>query len=199
LDEIVRVDGLDVIDLGAGTGRFAGLLASRVRSLRAFDLSAHMLSICRDRLRKSNLKDWVTAVADHRGLPLPSHSADLMVSGWSVSYLAVWNPERWRAELEKWLGEMKRILKGGSFIVLFESLGTGNESPNQLKHLENFYPWLDEVGFQNTWIRTDYKFDSYQQAAEIAGFFFGDEMKKRILREKLAVLPECTGVWWRNI
>ena len=199
LDEIVDVDGLDALDLGAGTGRLAGLLASRVRSLRAFDLSAHMLSLCRDKLKKSNLKDWTTAVADHRRLPLPSQCADLMVSGWSVSYVAVWNPERWLQELDVWFTEARRALRKGGSIILFESLGTGNGTPEPLAHLENVYGWLDESGFQEKWIRTDYKFDSYQQAAEIAGFFFGDEMKSRILREKLVILPECTGVWWKKI
>jgi ubiquinone/menaquinone biosynthesis C-methylase UbiE len=199
LDEIVTMDGLDALDLGAGTGRLAGLLASRVRSLRAFDLSAHMLSVCRDRLQKSSLKNWMTAVADHRRLPLPSHCADLMVSGWSVSYVAVWNPERWREELEAWYAEAKRVLRKGGSIILFESLGTGNETPQPLAHLENVYRWFDEAGFQNKWIRTDYKFDSYRQAAEIAGFFFGDEMKKRILSEKLSILPECTGAYWIKI
>jgi ubiquinone/menaquinone biosynthesis C-methylase UbiE len=93
LDEIVNVDGLDVLDLGTGTGRLAGMLAPRVKSMRAFDLSAHMLGVTRNKLHNSGLKNGLTAVADHRALPLASHSADLMVSGWSVSYLAVWNPE----------------------------------------------------------------------------------------------------------
>ena len=31
LEEIINVDGLDVLDLGAGTGRLAGLLAPRVK------------------------------------------------------------------------------------------------------------------------------------------------------------------------
>jgi hypothetical protein len=150
-------------------------------------------------LRRSSLTLSLVAVADHRFIPVLSHSADLVVSGWSVSYLAVWNPNSWRSELGKWLEEMKRVLRPASFIVLFESLGTGNESPVRLAHLEKFYPWLVEVGFQNKWIRTDYQFDSPQQAAEIAGFLFGDEMKKRIAAEKLTILPECTGVWWLAI
>jgi ubiquinone/menaquinone biosynthesis C-methylase UbiE len=199
LNEIVNVDGLDVLDLGAGTGRLAGLLTPRVRSLRAFDLSAHMLRLCRDKLHESKLKDWVTAIADHRRLPLPSHCADLMVSGWSASYVAVWNPERWREELDAWYREAQRVLRGGSTIVLFESLGTGNETPQPLAHLENVYRWLGETGFQNKWIRTDYKFDSYEQAAEIAGFFFGEEMQQKILNEKLSILPECTGMYWISV
>jgi hypothetical protein len=93
---------------------------------------------------------------------------------------------------------MQRILRLGGSLILFESLGTGNETPVRLPHLANFYPWLDELGFKNTWIRTDYLFESAEQAAEPAGFFFGKEMAGRIRSEELTVLPECTGVWWKE-
>ena len=53
--------------------------------------------------------------------------------------------------------------------------------------------------FSNKWIRTDYRFESPEVAGEAAGFFFGDEMKERILRERMTILPECTGVWWLKI
>lgn len=199
LEEIINPDGLNILDLGAGTGRLAVMLAPRAKSLWAFDASEEMLRVCRQRLETSGLSHWKVEVADHRQLPIPDHSADLVVSGWSVSYLAVWNPESWRAELEKWLGEMKRVLRRGSFIVLFESLGTGNESPTGLEHLRDFYPWLDEVGFQNKSIRTDYKFESIQEAEELSRFFFGDELGDKVLANGWEILPECTGVWWLKI
>ena len=94
---------------------------------------------------------------------------------------------------------MNRVLRPGSFIVLFESLGTGHESPFQLPHLANFYPWLDEVGFQNTWIRTDYKFESLEEAEQLSRFFFGEEMGDTVLKNNWVILPECTGVWWKAI
>lgn len=199
LEEIVTPDGLDVLDLGAGTGRLVVMLAPRAKSTRAFDVSEEMLRVCRQRLEASGLSNWEVDVADHRQLPAEDGSADLVVSGWSVSYLAVWNPETWRAELEKWLGEMKRVLRPGSFIVLFESLGTGNELPIQLDHLKDFYPWLDEVGFQSKWIRTDYKFVSVKEAEELSRFFFGDELGDKVKTNKWVVLPECTGVWWLKV
>jgi ubiquinone/menaquinone biosynthesis C-methylase UbiE len=138
-------------------------------------------------------------VADHRQLPVPDHSADLVVSGWSVAYLVVWHSETRREELAKWMHEMKRVLKPGGHIILFESLGTGNETPIQLEHLKNYYPWLDEAGFQNKWIRTDYKFASVEEAADLAGFFFGEEMANQVRERQSAILPECTGVWWKII
>ena len=199
IDEIIRVDGLDVFDLGAGTGRLTLMLAPRAKSIRAFDASDEMLRVCRDRLVASGLSNWQVDVADHRQLPVEDGSADLVVSGWSVAYLAVWHPDSWRDELGKWLTEMKRVLKGEGIIILFESLGTGNESPVQLDHLKDYYPWLEEAGFQSKWIRTDYKIESIEEAEELSRFFFGDELGDKVLKNSWIVLPECTGVWWKKI
>jgi len=199
LDEIVNADGLDVFDLGAGTGRLTLMLAPNVKSIRAFDASDEMLRVCRERLVAGGFSNWQVDVADHRQLPVDDRSADLVVSGWSVAYLYSWHPETWRAELEKWLGEMKRVLRPGSFIVLYESLGTGNESPIQLEHLREYYPWLDEAGFQNKWIRTDYQFESIVEAEELSRFFFGDELGDKVKQNQWVILPECTGVWWLKI
>lgn len=199
LDEIIRVDGLDVFDLGAGTGRLTLMLAPRAKSIHAFDMSAEMLRVCRERLLKSGLSSWQVDVADHRQLPVQDHSADLVVSGWSVAYLAVWHPETYRDELENWMSEMKRVLKPSGRLVLFESLTTGSETPIPLEHLKDYYAWLDEAGFQKTWIRTDFKFDSIDNAAESLGFFFGEQMSNRIRETGSAIVPECTGVWWKSI
>jgi ubiquinone/menaquinone biosynthesis C-methylase UbiE len=199
IEEVLKVDGQDVLDLGAGTGRLTLLLAARAGSIRSFDVSAEMLRVCRERLIAGGLSNWQVDVADHRQLPVPDHTADLVVSGWSVSYLAVWNQENGTAELDKWLEEMKRVLRSDGTIILFESLGTGNETPIRLEHVESTYQWLDAHGFENKWIRTDYQFESVQEAAELAGFFFGEEMAEKIRDRGSTILPECTGVWWRQV
>ena len=199
LEEIVTPDGLDILDLGAGTGRLAVMLAPHAKSIQAFDVSEEMLRVCRQRLEASGLSNWKVEVADHRQLPVEDSSAGLVVSGWSVAYLHVWNPETWRDELGKWLGEMKRVLRRDSYIVLFESLGTGNESPIELEHLKEYYPWLDKAGFQKKWIRTDYKFASVDEAEELSRFFFGDELGDKVKTNQWVVLPECTGVWWLRV
>jgi ubiquinone/menaquinone biosynthesis C-methylase UbiE len=188
-----------VLDLGAGTGRLACMLAPFVSKVYAFDIAPDMLRVAREKLMESGLSNWEVNIADHRQIPVEDHSADLIVSGWSFSYLAVWNPDSWRAELEKALAEMKRVLKPGSNIVLFESLGTGNESPVKLEHLKNFYPWLDQVGFNKKWIRTDYQFESLEEAEYLSRFFFGDELGDKVKQNNWVILPECTGVWWKTI
>lgn len=199
IDEIINPDGLDVIDLGAGTGRLAVMLAPRVKTIRAFDISAEMLRVCRDRLEAGGLNNWQVEVADHRQLPAEAHSADLVVSGWSVSYLSVWSEEKKTSELDVWLVEMKRVLRKDGMIILFESLGTGNENPIRLGHVESTYQWLEANGFQHKWIRTDYRFESVGEAAELAGFFFGEELADRVREKGSVILPECTGVWWEKM
>lgn len=207
LEKIVPdLEKRDVLDLGAGTGRLARMLVYRVRSVHAFDEADEMLRVCRDRLAETGLLNWQVDIADHRHLPVDDLSADLVVSGWSVSYLAVWNAETsslsgngWRDKLFEWMDEMKRVLRPDSPIVLYETLGTGHELPVRVPHLENFYTWLDENGFQNTSIRTDYQFESLEEAERLARFFFGDEMGDRVRKNRWVILPECTGVWWRTV
>ena len=199
IDEIIHVEGLDVLDLGAGTGRLTLMLAPRVKLIRAFDASAEMLRVCRERLKATGLSNWQVDVADHRQLPVEDHSADLVVSGWSVSYLSVWNQENGDAQLDKWLAEMRRVLRNDGTIILFESLGTGNESPIRLEHVEPTYRWLDDNGFQNKWIRTDYRFESVDEAEELSRFFFGDELGDKVKKNNWVILPECTGVWWIKV
>ena len=199
IDEILPVDGLDVFDLGAGTGRLTLMLAPRARSIRAFDASAEMLRVCRERLIATGLSNWQVQVADHRQLPVDDRSADLVVSGWSISYLAVWNPKNGPAELDRWLAEMKRVLRQNGTIILFESLGTGNEEPRRLEHVEPVYQWLGANGFESKWIRTDYRFESLEEAIELSRFFFGDELGEKVEQNRWVVLPECTGVWWKTI
>jgi ubiquinone/menaquinone biosynthesis C-methylase UbiE len=199
LREIAPLEKSVVYDLGAGTGRLASLLAPHVAQVRAFDISEEMLRVCRQKFITSGLTNWRVDVADHRQLPVEDVSADLVVSGWSLSYLAVWNPETARAELEKWLGEMKRVLRPNRHIILFESMGTGNESPIKLNHLMDFYPWLDEAGFQFRWIRTDYRFESLNEAESLSRFFFGDDLGNKVKENNWVILPECTGVWWKQM
>lgn len=116
--DIVHLRSLDVLDLGAGTGRLARLLQPHVQRIIAFDLSPHMLTIARDRL-KMGRENWLAAAADHRRLPLAAGSADLIVSGWSVSYLTVWHLDRWREEAEEWMNEAHRVLRKSGHIILF--------------------------------------------------------------------------------
>lgn len=65
LQQILPMDGLKVVESGAGTGRLTCLLAPVVQFIHAFDISPHMLEVASARLAGSGLKNWHTAVSDH--------------------------------------------------------------------------------------------------------------------------------------
>ena len=199
LERIRPLDGLDVVELGAGTGRLTCTLAPVVASIQAFDASQHMLDVAAARLEKSGRQNWRMQVADHRDLPAADQCADLAISGWSVCYIVVEHEETWRDELDKVLAEMKRVLRPGGAIILLESLGTGYNKPRPPKSLGEYYKFLEKEGFASNWIRTDYRFESLQEAQALTRFFFGEDKVDKIINDKVAVLPEYTSVWWLSV
>lgn len=199
VEQICLLKGLDVLDLGAGTGRVTRLLAPHVATIKAYDASWHMIARASSALQALNLTNWRVGVADHRQLPEPDASVDLVISGWSFCYLAVWGGEQWRTDLEAGYREIRRILRPGGHIIILETLGTGQESPFPPQHLADYFGWLGEKGFQSTWIRTDYRFKTLDEAAQLSSFFFGKQMEELVILNNWTVLPECTGVWWQKV
>jgi ubiquinone/menaquinone biosynthesis C-methylase UbiE len=191
--------GLDVVEFGAGTGRLTRLLAPEVALIVACDASAHMLAFAARQLAAGGLRNWRLAVADNRRLPLAARRADLALAGWSFGHSCGWHPASWRAEIDLALGEMRRVLQPGGVAVVLETLGTGRSTPAPPSPaLAEYYAWLErEHGFAREWIRTDYRFASPEEAEALTRFFFGAELAERVARERLTILPECTGLWWR--
>ena len=198
IEKIIPLQNLDVVELGAGTGRLTCQLAPKVRSIRAFDISQHMLDSAITKLKSSGLSNWQAQTADHRALPVNDQCADVVISGWSVCYIVVDHPQNWKAELDKVLSEIKRVLRPGGKTILIETLGTGFTQPTPPAHLVEYYAWLIENGFQNTWIRTDYRFENPEIANKLTEFFFGKDMLQKIHADANGItLPECTGIWWK--
>ena len=190
------LQGIRVVELGAGTGRLTRILAPLSRWIVACDLSAHMLETAQCAMREPGSEQCQLVVADHRALPLSSSCADLVISGWSICYTVVWHPDHWVSELGRVLAEIGRVLCPGGAIVLLETMGTGTETPQAPVALREYYQFLRDRGFSYSWIRTDYRFQSAQEARELTRFFFGDEMCSRIRVGDEVILPECTGIWW---
>ncbi|RED58123.1 class I SAM-dependent methyltransferase [Cohnella lupini] len=200
IEEIRPIKGLDIVDLGAGTGRLTMVFAPESLSIIALDASAAMLEITAERLSVAGLRNGSTQVSDHRKLPLPDRSADVVVSGWSICYLTNKNIPEWEHNLDEVIREIKRILRPGGTVVILETMGTGFETPNPPDFLLPYYAALvDKYGFSFRWIRADYEFESIGQAERLTRFFFGDELADRVVEQNLVRLPECAGIWWLHI
>jgi ubiquinone/menaquinone biosynthesis C-methylase UbiE len=199
LNQIRPLAGLDVVELGAGTGRLTLLLAPFARSIRAFDESQAMLDVAAANLAHAGQAHVQLSLADNRALPAESASADLAIAGWTFGHMTEWFAESWRDEIGRAIAEMRRVLRPGGTAVIVETLGTGRETPAPPNtRLETYYTMLEqEQGFRRSWIRTDYRFESLAEDDELTGFFFDNPMPT-IPAEQGAVVPECTGIWSRK-
>ena len=196
---IVQLDGADVVELGAGTGRLTALLAPQVRSIRGFDIAPAMLDVARRTLTQLGARNWQLEVADNARLPVPDAGADLSIAGWTYGHQTVWHPEGWREPIEAAVGEMMRVLRPHGTAIVIETLGTGHSSPFvPPAELERYYALLEASHFERTWIRTDYEFSALAEGERLVRFFFGKELAEQFRAAGSAVLPECTGLWWRR-
>lgn len=197
IEELTPINQLDVIDMGAGSGRLTDILAPHVKSIVALDSSAEMLNIIDGKLKDHLSLSYATQVADHRKIPAGNESADLVVAGWTICYLGSSNVENNVHNIKMVMSEIMRVLRSKGTVIIFETMGTGFETPNPPDFLKQYYSLLEnEYGFSHKWIRTDYQFDSVQQADELTRFFFGDKLADKVVKENLTTLPECAGVWW---
>lgn len=199
--EIRPFRDLDVLDLGAGSGRIASFIAPEAKSLICTDASRPMLNMLDHKLMKRDLpRNWTIVEADHRNLPIPDSSVDLAISGWSICYLASSNNREWEDNLALIVAELRRVLKPNGTIIIFETMGTGTETPNPPPFLTSYYSHLEnEYGFEHKWIRTDYQFETVAEAIENTEFFFGEEMATQIANNQWTTVPECAGVWWKHV
>lgn len=235
--EIVDYRGLDIVDVGAGTGRLTVALAPLAGSIVALDAAEAMLQVTAGKLReleqargqgtgqmpargqevhevhRSNegqvvrevrevpqFCKWRVEVADNRSLPLPDGSADLIVAGWTVCYLVHDGVAQWEDNLAAIIAEMKRVLRPGGTAIIFETMGTGHETPAPPGFLQHYYTALVErYGCSHRWVRADYTFASVEEAAELTAFFFGDELAAKVKLGNTATVPECAGIWWLKL
>lgn len=201
LQSLAPVSGARVVELGAGTGRVTRLLAPLARSVLALDASAHMLREARRLLDRDGRANVTLAVGDNRHVPVASGVADLSIQGWSFGHFTGWYPTAWRPEIARAIDELLRVVRPGGVAIAIETLGTGNQEPQPPSpELAEYYAYLEQDrGFTRTWITTDYRFASPEEAASMTRFFFGDALADRLLRERRSILPECTGLWHRRV
>ncbi|KHF38911.1 class I SAM-dependent methyltransferase [Halalkalibacter okhensis] len=197
INDITSIEQLDVIDMGAGSGRITTILAPYVKSILALDSSTEMLQLIEKQLDCDDNINYKTQVADHRNIPAENESADLVVAGWSICYLGSSNVENNVHNIEVVMKEIMRVLREKGFVIIFETMGTGFETPNPPEFLKQYYSLLEEkYGFSHKWIRLDYSFDNIEQAEELTRFFFGNDLADKVVTGNLVTLPECAGVWW---
>ncbi len=191
------LEGLDIVDTGAGTGRLAKVLAPFAHTLTVFDRSEAMLHLTREKIASLlPPRRFHCGTADHRNLPVGDSSADLITAGWSVCYLASSYHADWQTALEHTLAEFRRVLRPGGTIVILETMGTGTDGPQAPDFLTGYYHQLENTyGFTFSLLPMDYTFESVEEAVELTDFFFGEALSRQVRAKGVPVVPEWAGMW----
>jgi len=188
----------DIADVGAGTGRIALLLAPFINFALLTDDAAPMLKLAVEKLRSAAFDTFRAEVSDIAEIPTRDASLDIVLAGWALCSKAL-RGDPWRQAVQVALEEMARVLKPGGTIVLIESLGTGREVPAPPNaRFAEYFAFLEDHGFQQTWTRTDYLFHSLEEKKKLLTFFFDEEMLRAGVQSDALIYPECTGIWWKK-
>ncbi len=194
LERITPLDGREVADVGAGTGRVSLLLAGRAKRLVLVERAPAMLAVAQRKLAALGVAAELHE-ADARALPLADASVDVAIAGWVFGHFRHWMPTGWREEVRRATDEMTRVVRCGGHLIVIETLGTGHTEPREHQALDEYFRELATLGFERRWIRTDYEFASVDEAATICGPFFGAELVARIRENGWRVVPECTAIF----
>lgn len=184
-----------IVDIGAGTGRLTVALCTAGTEIHGIDKEAAMLGVARSRLERC-AGTWQLSVADARALPVATGWADAAIAGWVYGHFTEWHPDSWRAELDKAISEMDRVVSPGGRQVVIDTLGTGAtepKAPNRI--LAEYQDRLEDLGFRRSVLRTDYEFASVAESIELLDWFFG--LGDWARRHNGTRVPEYTG-WWER-
>ena len=202
LQQLVDWQDLSVLEVGVGTGRVTQLYMADAADAVCCDQSAHMLEFAQKNLAAYSPK-LTFHLADNERLPDLESIFDVFIEGWSFghSIMACDNEDEILHVINVLLANAMKNLFSGSTMIIIETLGTNTDvaAPPHEK-LKFFYETLlNKHDFNQHIIRTDYQFSTNEEAADVMGFFFGDEMKESILARGTSTIPEWTGVWVKEI
>ena len=109
--ELGEVEGLDVLDVGAGTGRHAIRIAERGARVTAIDFSEEMLAKARQKRGAAQVRWLVHDVARHEALPFEANSFDRVLSALVLEHIPV-------DDLASFFKELGRVAREDGVIVV---------------------------------------------------------------------------------
>lgn len=180
----IDLKGKTVLDLGAGTGRFAFPLSSKAKQVYALDKTPEFLRILRRKVKAKRKRNIKALHGTFGKIPLPKESVDIACSFWAFPF----HSTSWERDLK----EIKRVLKPGGVISVMVTHYAGAEYQRLRKM---FYPpgekrgrkihgWLLKKGFKRKSFNIRIAFGSPKGVKDICGEFFGREYIGYLLPKK---------------
>jgi ubiquinone/menaquinone biosynthesis C-methylase UbiE len=199
--QLSQLDSAQVVtDLGTGTGRVAYLIAPHVRHVYGIEPVSGMRQVAEAKKHERGINNVDFLAGEHKAIPLPDSSVDLIIEGWAYLKAFVFTYPSWRPEFDAIVPEMRRILRPGKGVILIETMGSlhlWKEIPARTAVLYDYFE--KERRLRRVTIRADYRFSSLAEAVDLGTFFFGDEAGAEIRRLGDCVVPEATAIWHGTI
>jgi ubiquinone/menaquinone biosynthesis C-methylase UbiE len=101
LDTLVDLTGLEVVDIGAGTGRITMGAAKKAKRVIAIDIYESVATYGKKLVQQAGLENVMYVRGDNGILPIPSNSIDASICAWA----AINYPEAYR------------VLKPGGYLI----------------------------------------------------------------------------------
>lgn len=199
LNTLFDFTGKTVLEFGTGTGRLTAMYAQKANSLFCFDRSQHMLN--KSKINLVDYKDKIRfGICDNNDISSIDKKGDLVIEGWSFGHTVSDEPNSSGEKADELISKSLNLLKNGGTCIFIETLGTNVDfplAPNE--SLAEFYRRLEQdFGFTPVEIPTDYRFETAEEAAEMCGFFFGNEAGDVIRKKGSSIIREYTGLWYKT-
>lgn len=171
-----------ILDVGAGTGDMAVLLARFGRKVYALESSPQMVSIIISKVRENGLSNLEVLAEGCEHISLPDSSVDVVTASHSIG----------ATDTLRCLREIERVIVDGGQIYAFENWAFEDSAFQIIRERESveydkaFVRFLTEQGFAvSKVINVYWDFPSIQEAVQVMGFLLGSKAKQHITSERM--------------
>ena len=201
---VIDLSGREVLEFGAGTGRLTFQLCQYAKKVLALEKTMAMMNTAVKNMKKLKIKNCEFRQADNLEKLQLNKKFDCAIEGWSFLAGISSSPGGWKREnainiINTEIDNMRRNVKNSGKLFIIESLGTYVNKPSPWDVWIPVYDHLEKnLRFSKKIIRTDFKFANLEDAVKLFPFFFGEEYKEKIIKENATIIPEYTGIWFKD-
>jgi ubiquinone/menaquinone biosynthesis C-methylase UbiE len=201
LDKLIDLTGLEIIDIGAGTGRVTLDVAKKTKKVTAIDIYESVLSFGRELVAQAGLRNVSHVLGDSARLPFPDNSMDASICAWAVinhpEAYRVLKPGEYNIDLVPapgaLCGDLTALLADVYPVIITEIAPADQLNPT--------CPVSDSIIQENTWNKVPVSapifvhdftysadYDDYKEAAAFLVQLYGPKPRKYMVDRQQSIL-----------
>jgi SAM-dependent methyltransferase len=190
---LAPVEGLDLLDIGAGIGDRTVPYAQLAAHVFALEPAPSLLPILRGRVKSSGATNVTILPNSVEAIPLEDASVDVAYAAWSYFF----GPGS-----ERGLSEVERVLRPGGTLLVVQNYGRDELAqawtPDEAE-CENWTTWFDKHGFACDIVETVWRFSSPEEALSVLEFLWGERARTYVLQTDKAEYQYQVAIYHRQM